>query len=75
VPEATEAPTISLRSPRRRVAIRRDDKEFVVAQEADGLVIFRNESASALRKMCNFLHWEIVSDAPVELNDTAVWLS
>jgi hypothetical protein len=73
VSEAIEVPTNSPRSPRRKVVIRRDNEDFVIAQEADGLVIFRNESATALRKMCGFLHWVVVSDVAVELNDPATW--
>jgi hypothetical protein len=31
------------------------------------LVIFRNESADALRKLCNGLRWAIVSDTAIAM--------
>src|SRR5260221_2154270 len=46
----------------RRVSIRRDDEDFVVAFQPEDFVIFRNQDASALRKVCRFLQWEIVAD-------------
>jgi hypothetical protein len=38
--------------PKRAVAIRRDGDEFVVSLMPNDVVIFRNESADALRKLC-----------------------
>jgi hypothetical protein len=73
VSEVTDAAANSLRSPRRKVVIRRDDEDFVIAREEDDLVIFRNESATALRKMCGFLHWVVVSDVLIDVNDPATW--
>jgi hypothetical protein len=55
------------RHPRRRVAIRRDDNDFVIVFQPENLVVFRNTDASALRKACQFLRWEIVSDTPPEV--------
>ena len=46
----------------RRVSIRRDDDDFVVAFQPEDFVIFRNQDANALRRVCNFLQWEIVTD-------------
>jgi hypothetical protein len=47
---------------RRQVTMRRDGDDFVVATHTDGLIIFRNEDAAALRKLCRSLRWEIVRD-------------
>jgi hypothetical protein len=35
--------------------------------------VFRNANASALRKACHFLRWEVVSDTVPEANDPATW--
>jgi hypothetical protein len=45
---------------RRRVAIRRDGKEFTVGNSDLG-VIFRHHNLDALRKACIWLHWDIES--------------
>jgi len=47
---------------RRQVTVRRDGNDFVVATHTDGLIIFRNDDADALRKLCHSLRWEIVGD-------------
>jgi hypothetical protein len=47
---------------RRQVTMRRDGDDFVVATHTDGLIIFRNKDAAALRKLCRSLRWEIVRD-------------
>jgi hypothetical protein len=53
--------------PRRNVSIRSDGKDFVVVYEGQDLVVFRNEDANALRKVCRFLRYTIVSDqAPTD---------
>ena len=66
--------TKSLRfGPRKRVSIRRDDKDFVVAFQPEDFVVFRSGRASALRKVCSSLRWEIVSDTVPEANDPACW--
>ena len=49
-------------TPRRRVSIRRDDRDFIVVFQPENLTVFRNEDASALRKVCRQLRWEIVVD-------------
>jgi hypothetical protein len=51
--------------PKRAVAIRRDGDDFVVSLMPNDLVIFRNESADALRKLCNGLRWAVVSDTAI----------
>lgn len=51
---------------RRQVTMRRDGDDFVVAFEPDGFIIYRNQDADALRKLCRSLRWEIVSDASAE---------
>jgi YbbR domain-containing protein len=48
--------------PRRRVSIRRDDNDFIVAIQPENLTVFRNGDASALRRVCRQLRWEIVAD-------------
>ena len=44
---------------RRQVAMQRDGDDFVIAFEPDGFIIFRNEDADALRKLCRSLRWEM----------------
>jgi hypothetical protein len=61
----TETNNYVLRRPKRAVAIRRDADDFVVSLMPNDLVIFRNESADALRKLCNGLGWAIVSDTAI----------
>jgi hypothetical protein len=59
----SEVTTDSTRNgPGRRVSIRRDDEDFVVAFQPEDFVIFRNQDADALRKVCRFLQWEVVAD-------------
>ena len=58
---------------RRKVVIRRDDKDFVIALHPDNIVIYRSAEARALRKACSFLRWEVVSDVALEPNDPATW--
>jgi hypothetical protein len=48
--------------PRRRVSIRRDDRDFIVVFQPENLTVFRNEDVSALRKVCRQLRWEIVME-------------
>ena len=50
---------------KRAVAIRRDGDDFVVSLMPNDLVIFRNESADALRKVCKGLRWAVVSDTAI----------
>jgi tRNA threonylcarbamoyladenosine modification (KEOPS) complex Pcc1 subunit len=63
----------SLQPPRRQVAIRRDGEDFVIAFQPEDFIVFRNASASALRRACSFLRWEVVSDTVLEANDPATW--
>lgn len=51
------------RKPKRRVSIRQDGEDFVVVSLKEELVIFRNSEASALRKLCRQLRWEIAVDS------------
>ena len=51
--------------PRQAVAIRRDCDDFVVSLMPNDVVIFRNESADALRKLCKGLRWAVVSDTAI----------
>jgi hypothetical protein len=48
--------------PKRAVAIRRDGDDFVVSFMPNDVIIFRNESADALRQLCKGLRWAVVSD-------------
>jgi hypothetical protein len=61
----------------RRVSIRRDDKDFVVAFQPEDHVVFRHTDASALRDVCRKLRWEIVDDksVPNNLTDIRAYLS
>jgi hypothetical protein len=61
----------SLQPSRRKVAIRRDGEDFVIAFQPEDLIVFRNASAAALRRACSFLRWEVVSDTVPEANDPA----
>jgi hypothetical protein len=67
------AATFGRLPPRRRVSIRQDDRDFVVAFQPDDIVVFRNNEASALRRVCHSLRWEIVSDTVPDPNDLASW--
>jgi len=58
---------------RRKVTIRRDAEDYVIVLQPEDLVLFRNSSATALRKACNFLRWEVVSDTVPEANDPTSW--
>jgi hypothetical protein len=58
---------------RRKVAIRRDAEDYVIVLQPEDVVLFRNPDATALRKACNFLRWEVVSDTVPEANDPAFW--
>jgi hypothetical protein len=57
---------------RRQVTMRRDGDDFVVATHTDGLIIFRNKDAAALRKLCRSLRWEIVRDTTAS-DDKSAW--
>jgi hypothetical protein len=59
---------------RRQVTMRRDGDDFVVATHTDGLIIFRNKDADALRKLCGSLRWEIIRDttAPADKNASSL---
>jgi tRNA threonylcarbamoyladenosine modification (KEOPS) complex Pcc1 subunit len=59
----------NLSKPRRLVSLRRDNDVFVVAIQPEDIVAFRNADASALRKLCHFLRWKIVSDTSLTLDD------
>jgi hypothetical protein len=48
-----------LNKPRRCVALRRDDDDTFQPEDS---IAFRSHDAKALRKVCAFLRWKIVSD-------------
>jgi hypothetical protein len=62
---AAEANNYFFQRPKRAVAIRRDGDDFVVSLMPNDLIIFRNESANALRKLCKGLRWAVVSDTAI----------
>ena len=55
--------------PKRLVAIRRDNGDFVVAIQPENIIILRNQDVNALRKACAFLRWQIVSDTSLTVDD------
>lgn len=63
----------TLQPRRRRVSIRRDGRDFVVASQPGDIIVFRHNKASALRRMCYKLRWEIVSDTVADPFDPASW--
>ena len=62
---AAEANNYFFQRPKRVVAIRREGDDFVVSLMPNDLVIFRNENADALRKLCKELRWAVVSDTAI----------
>jgi hypothetical protein len=62
---AAETNNYVFQRPKRAVAIRRDGDEFVVSLMPNDLVIFRNESADELRKLCKGLRWAVVCDTAI----------
>ena len=62
-------PAITQEKPRRLVALRRDEMDFVVAFQPEDVIVFRNPDANALRKVCRHLRWTIVSDTAYTLED------
>jgi hypothetical protein len=61
----------------RRVSIKRDGKDFVVAYQPEDHVIFRHHEAKALRNVCRKLRWEIIDDKtlPDNMADMRAYLS
>jgi hypothetical protein len=57
----------------RKVSIRKDREDFVVAYQPEDVVVFRNGDARALRRLCTQLRWDIVSDVAPEGNDQRTW--
>jgi hypothetical protein len=51
---------------RRKVAIRSDGEDFVIAFQPEDIVVFRHAEATALRRACVALRWEVVSDTVAE---------
>jgi len=62
-------PAILPEKPKRLVALRRDEMDFVVAFQPEDVIIFRNPDANALRKICRPLRWKIVSDTAYTVDD------
>jgi hypothetical protein len=56
--------------PRRLVTLQRDGAEFVVSFYPEDIVVFRHTEPNALRKMCTFLRWKIISDSSGSDNTT-----
>jgi hypothetical protein len=55
--------------PKRLVSLRRDDSDYVVVLQPDNVIAFRSPDAAALRRVCRFLRWKIVSDTALLAND------
>jgi hypothetical protein len=55
--------------PGRRVSIRRDEEDFVIAFQPENFVIFRHQDADALSRVCRSLQWELVNDTSLPEND------
>jgi hypothetical protein len=53
----------------RAVSIKRDNEDFVVVFQPEEIVVFRNREPAALRKVCRFLRWTIVSDTSLSADD------
>jgi hypothetical protein len=49
--------------PKLLVTLRRDGDDFVVRFYPEDIVVFRHNEPNALRKMCAFLRWKIISDS------------
>ena len=47
---------------RRRVLIRSENEDFVVAFQPEDFVIYRSPDLDALRKVCRSLGWEILNE-------------
>ena len=62
-----------IKEPKRRVSLRRDGADFIVALQPDNLVVFRHHELHALRKLCKRLRWEIVADVEPDPRDPATW--
>jgi integration host factor subunit alpha len=57
--------------PKLLVTLRRDGDDFVVRFYPEDIVVFRHNEPNALRKMCAFLRWKIISDSS-GLDDTTI---
>lgn len=60
---------MSPEKPKRLVALRRDEIDFVVVFQPENVIVFRNPDANALRKICRQLRWKIVSDTAYTVDD------
>ena len=45
----------------------------MIAFQPEDTVVFRHAEATALRKACVFLRWEVIADTVAEANDIATW--
>jgi hypothetical protein len=61
----------------RKVAIKRDGKDFVVAYQPEDHVIFRHHDQKALRRVCSKLRWDVIEEKsfPLNLDDIHTYLS
>jgi hypothetical protein len=62
-----------VKNPRRKVSIRRDGADFVVAFQSNNVVVFRHHQAHPLRQLCGKLRWEVVADVLPDPRDPATW--
>ena len=59
------------------MSVERDGRDFVVALQPEGHVIFRHPDLKALRQVCSKLRWEVVEEKsfPLDLEDIHTYLS
>jgi len=43
--------------------------DFVIAFQPEDVIVFRNDDAAALRKVCRQLRWKIISDTAYTVED------
>jgi hypothetical protein len=54
---------------RRKVAMRCDGEDFVIALQPEDEVVFRTKDARALRNLCRRLRWQIAIDTTLSTDD------
>jgi hypothetical protein len=61
----------------RQVSVERDGKDFIVAYQPEGHVIFRHHDLNALRRVCSKLRWEVMEEKsfPASLDEIRTYLS
>jgi hypothetical protein len=57
---------------RKRVSIRRDDEDFVIAFQPENIIVFSSADMMGLRKLYRQLRWEVESDV-IEPGNPMTW--